>query len=75
MNVTIYSKDDCQFCVQSIMLCKQNKITPTVLKLNKDFTREELIDLAPTAKTFPQIFVDGTLIGGMREFAIYLKQQ
>ena len=36
--------------------------------LDEDFTFEELLEKSPNAKTFPQIFVDGELIGGFNEF-------
>ena len=36
--------------------------------LDEDFTFEELLEKSPNARTFPQIFVDGELIGGYNEF-------
>jgi glutaredoxin len=33
----------------------------------KDFTREELMETFPGARTFPQIIVDGQKIGGYTE--------
>ena len=38
------------------------------LNLDEDFTFEELLEKSPNAKTFPQIFVDGELVGGFNEF-------
>jgi glutaredoxin 3 len=35
--------------------------------LDEDFTREELFEKFPTARTFPQIVVDGESIGGFTE--------
>ena len=32
--------------------------------LDEDFTREELFEIFPTARTFPQIKIDGESIGG-----------
>jgi len=37
-------------------------------KLGKDFTREDLFEKFPNARTFPQITVDGELVGGWTEF-------
>ena len=37
--------------------------------LDEDFTREELFEKFPSARTFPQITVNGELIGGYTEFA------
>jgi len=38
-------------------------------KLEKDFTREELFEQFPEARTFPQIRIDGKAIGGWVEFS------
>ena len=42
--------------------------TYKVFKLNIDFDREKLIEQFPTARTFPQIKVDGISIGGWDQF-------
>ena len=36
-------------------------------ELDKDFTREEFFNIFPTARTFPQIKIDGNDIGGYTE--------
>ena len=45
------------------------------LKLNEDFTREGLLDMFPSAKTFPVIVVDGMNIGGYNELRSYLTEE
>ena len=40
--------------------------------LNEDFTREQLLEKFPTARTFPQITIDGQSIGGYQEFQKYI---
>ena len=37
-----------------------------------DFTREEMMETFPTARTFPQIIVDGNKIGGYNELKEHL---
>ena len=37
--------------------------------LDIDFTRDEFLQKFPTARTFPQILVDGVLVGGFTEFS------
>jgi glutaredoxin-related protein len=37
--------------------------------LDVDYTREDLFTKFPSARTFPQITIDGVLIGGYTEFA------
>ena len=36
--------------------------------IDEDFTREELFEKFPTARTFPQITAHGEYIGGFTEF-------
>jgi glutaredoxin 3 len=35
--------------------------------INKDYTKEQLLEAIPTARTVPQIFLDDKLIGGFTE--------
>lgn len=76
MIIEIYSKLDCPYCVQAENLCKQDPISIDYTKymLNEDFTREQLFEKFPTARTFPQITVDGESIGGFTEFKAMLDQ-
>ena len=40
-----------------------------------DFTREELFEKFPSARTFPQITMDGILIGGYTEFSAKILEE
>lgn len=73
MNIEIYSKDQCPYCDMAVhkaqaMIQEQSNISYTVLKLGKDFGREEMLENFPGARTFPQIRIDGKNIGGWLEF-------
>jgi glutaredoxin-related protein len=39
-----------------------------------DFTRDELFEQFPTARTFPQVKSEGEVIGGINEFKEYYEQ-
>ena len=43
--------------------------------LDEDFTREELFEKFPSARTFPQITMDGILIGGYTEFSAKILEE
>ena len=79
-SVEIYSKDNCLYCNKAIKLAQQFQFGEcglqevTVKKLGEDFDMLELFKLFPTAKTFPQIVVDGKSIGGYTEFEPLFKQ-
>ena len=68
MKVEIYSKPSCPFCVQAKALAEREGYDLTYKMLDEDFSREELFAVFPTARTFPQIIVDGDKIGGFTEF-------
>jgi len=74
MNIEIFGKDQCPFCVEAVALAKQIEGASHVYrKLGNDFTREELFEQFPTARTFPQIKIDGKAIGGFVDFKEYIK--
>jgi glutaredoxin len=50
------------------MIQESSDISYKVLKLGKDFGREEMLETFPGARTFPQIKIDGKNIGGWLEF-------
>jgi|TARA_B110000285_G_scaffold204676_1_gene241821 glutaredoxin 3 len=75
MQIAIYSKDNCPYCDMAVRkaesLQDSNKAEFKVFKLGVDFTREQLFELFPTARTFPQIIIDGQSIGGWNQFEEY----
>jgi len=62
--IEIFGKTQCPFCDKAKALCEQKGLEYTYSQLGEDFTREELFEQFPTARTFPQIRVDGQAIGG-----------
>ena len=66
--IEIWSKPQCQFCDKAENLCKQKNFEYKKYMLDEDFTRAELVEKFPSARTFPQITIDGELIGGYTEF-------
>lgn len=78
MQIEIFSKDNCPYCDRAITVAQQyvqeSEHSYEVKKLGVDFTREELFENFPEARTFPQIRIDGEAIGGYTEFLHYLKK-
>lgn len=64
MKVEVYSKDSCPYCVKAINLLETTDLEFEVHKLGEDFSREELLEWFPDAKTFPVITLDRMWIGG-----------
>ena len=70
---TIYSKDSCQQCDAAKLLCTMKGIEFEVKKLDKDFSRGELLSLAPNTRSFPVVFKGEELIGGLEQLKNNLK--
>ena len=67
MMIEIYGKTFCPYCDKAKALCEREGFEYSYKELDKDFTREEFFNIFPTARTFPQIKIDGNDIGGYTE--------
>ena len=72
MNAILWSKHNCPNCEQAKTLLKQNGIQFEERKIGDIYTREQLLEAVPTAKSVPQIFLDGKHIGGFTELKAHL---
>jgi len=66
---TIYSKNNCVYCDKAKYELKDEHVEVKNIDMNREWFTE-LLELNPQARTMPQIFRDGKLIGGY----IQLKQ-
>jgi len=65
MTVEIYTKDYCPFCTKAKMLLEQLNVDFKEIDLTKNPDKlEELRTRMPSARTVPQIFINGQGIGG-----------
>lgn len=63
--VTIYTRQFCPYCTRAVALLKDKKADFTEIDAGMDAAkREEMIQRSNGGKTFPQIFVGNTHIGG-----------
>ncbi|CAB4140805.1 GrxC Glutaredoxin and related proteins [uncultured Caudovirales phage] len=75
MNVEIYTKDDCAYCMMAKQLMAVNNIQYVEHKLHHHFSRGQLQEKFPEAKSFPIIVLDGFYIGGYTHLKSYLDEQ
>jgi glutaredoxin len=73
MKAVVYSKYNCPYCEQAKNLLKLNGIQFEERKIGDGYTREDLLEAVPNARTVPQIFIDEQLIGGFTELKEHLK--
>ena len=67
MKAIVWSKYHCPYCDQAKALLTQKGIQFEEKKIGDGYTKEELLEAVPNARTVPQIFIDGVLIGGFNE--------
>ena len=73
MKAVVWSKDACPFCVQAKALLESRSIEFEERNVSKDWTREQLLEAVPNARTLPQIFLDDKLVGGFTELRKHLQ--
>jgi glutaredoxin len=73
MNIVIYSKPNCTWCVKAKELMNKLNLKYDEKVLDVDYTRDELKQLMPEnlPLTVPQIFVYNKRIGGYEDFVEY----
>jgi glutaredoxin len=73
MRAIVWSKYHCPYCDQAKALLKQKGILFEERKIGDGWLKEELLESIPTARTVPQIIINGQLIGGFNELKKYLE--
>jgi glutaredoxin 3 len=67
MKAVIWSKYHCPYCDQAKALLQQKGIEFEEKKIGDGYTKEELLEAVPGARSVPVIFLDGELIGGFTD--------
>ena len=67
MTAVLWSKYYCPYCDQAKALLKSKGIQFEEKKIGDGYTKEELLEAVPNARSVPQIFLDGELVGGFTE--------
>lgn len=75
MKALVWSKYNCPYCDQAKALLKNNGIEFEERKIGDGWTKEDLLESVPNARTVPQIFLNENLIGGFTELKKYLEEK
>jgi glutaredoxin 3 len=74
MEAIVWSKDPCPFCDRAKNLLKLKGIEFEERNITTgDWTKEQLMESVPGARTVPQIVINGQLIGGFNELQQHLQ--
>jgi len=67
MKAIVWSKYHCPYCDQAKALLTSKGIVFEEKKIGDGYSKEELLEAVPNARSVPQIFLDGELVGGFTE--------
>jgi len=74
LDVTVFSRDGCQFCARAREMLRAAGIAFEELVLNRDYSESTIRAMSGEA-TVPQVFINGVRIGGSEALERYLAQQ
>jgi glutaredoxin 3 len=74
MLATIWSKYNCSYCDRAKALLKARNIPFEEKKIGDGYTKEELLEAVPDARSVPQIFLGEKYIGGYDQLAKYIDE-
>lgn len=61
--LTIYSKNNCGYCVQAKTMCKSHDIPFEEINIEEDATAYDFI-ISEGHRTMPQVYINGELLEG-----------
>ena len=70
-DVTVFSRSGCPFCAKAKGMLRDTGMEFEELVLNRDYTDRTLRAVAD-ATTYPQVFIDGKLVGGSDDLEAWL---
>lgn len=63
----IWTKDNCTYCTQAKLLMDAKGINYEERHIGSEWTKEQLLEAVPSARSVPQIFLNNEYIGGFTD--------
>ena len=74
LQTVVWTKENCPYCVKAKHMLKTKGIKFEERNLsNGEWTREQLLEAAPNARTVPQIWMQGHYVGGADQLEQYFE--
>lgn len=74
MKAIVWSKEQCPYCEMAKQLLTSKGIEFEEKKIGNGYTKEDLLNAVPSARSVPQVFLDDQLIGGFPELKTRLTE-
>lgn len=75
MNVLVYTKDNCPYCVKAKQLLSIKNVAYNEVVIGQDIIREDFMSLFPDVRTVPLIIIDNVKVGGYDQLREYFDNQ
>jgi glutaredoxin len=72
MRAIVWSKTSCSFCTKAKALLDEHNISYEERVIGSGWTKDELLQEIPNARTVPQILLDGVYVGGYTDLVSHL---
>lgn len=72
MKAILYSKYNCPNCDTAKTLLNSHNVAIEERKIGDGYTKEELLEVVPHAKSVPQVFINDSYVGGLPDLKKYL---
>jgi glutaredoxin 3 len=72
MKAIVWSKEQCPHCISAKQLLSAKGIEYEERKIGEGWTKEQLLEAVPTARTVPIILINDSLIGGYTDLKSHL---
>lgn len=70
----VWSKVQCPYCDMAKSLLKSKEIVFEERMIGVNWTREQLLEAVPSARTVPQIILNGEYIGGYEQLKAHFNK-
>jgi len=72
----VYSQDYCAACTAAkrLLQLKGYEVEERKIGSEHKWTKKDLLDAVPNAKSVPQVFINGEYVGGFNELSAYLQK-
>jgi len=72
--IIVWSRDNCPYCVKAKNLLDIQDLKYEERNISEGvWTREQLLEACPGARTVPQIVINNTVIGGYDQLEVYFR--
>ena len=76
MTAVIWTTQWCGYCQMAKQVLKEHKIEFEERNIDEGtWTKKDLREAVPDAKTVPQIFIDDEYVGGYDKLMVYMKER